>query len=79
MSSANPSAGALVCTQCGFANPLINKFCQGCGQKIAGSAANGLTCSACGATATPGSRFCEKCGKSLAARRNPRSSPLAPL
>lgn len=47
------------CADCGFDNPLLVKFCGGCGLPL------GLTCSVCGFSNPPSFKFCGDCGASL--------------
>lgn len=57
---------ALLCVQCGQANPQGSKFCSKCGTPLE----TALTCAKCGTVQNPGDRFCRICGNSY----NPSTS-----
>src|SRR5262245_34415352 len=59
---------AMTCTSCGTANPADNRFCGGCGMRLA------VGCAACGAALGPDQRFCGQCGAPVAA---PETVPQA--
>jgi class 3 adenylate cyclase/predicted ATPase len=54
------------CPHCRHDNPAGQKFCGGCGARLA------ATCSACGASNPPGQKFCGECGTPLAKAADPR-------
>jgi len=59
------------CPACGAENPPGNRFCGGCGARLA------LTCPGCGAGNPPTNRFCGECGAGLAGESG-SSAPAPP-
>lgn len=53
----------IFCPNCGTANRDGSKFCNECGQRLAGD--ERVRCSLCGADNRPGSQFCTQCGARL--------------
>ena len=60
------------CSRCDTANPPENRFCQGCGARLA------LSCPSCGHINPPGAVFCGACGMptEFGHSRSSRFSPL---
>jgi class 3 adenylate cyclase len=54
------------CISCRHDNPDGARFCNGCGQPLAGC------CGTCGAKNPPGARFCNQCGTPLKKVESPR-------
>jgi uncharacterized membrane protein YvbJ len=55
------------CPRCGAKNAQTVKFCNNCGENLAGAKAGapaGL-CKACGTQNEPGTKFCGECGNAL--------------
>ena len=55
----------ITCSNCGAANPELQKFCGECGTALAG------ICASCGATNPQGQKFCGECGSSLTGEATP--------
>jgi serine/threonine protein kinase/tetratricopeptide (TPR) repeat protein len=53
------------CPSCGYENPTIAKFCQGCGGRFR------TACSGCGTELPPRARFCHECGQRTASEATP--------
>ena len=66
----------IYCPNCGTANRDGSKFCNECGQRLAG--AEGVRCPMCGALNRSGSVFCTQCGSRLIAVEAPAEAPAAP-
>ncbi len=49
----------MICSDCGRANDIGNKFCAECGRVLAAA------CPMCGVARVPGAKFCGACGASL--------------
>jgi len=66
---ATVSEAARRCPACEAENPPTNKFCGGCGGRLAAA------CPACGHANPPGQKFCGECGAALAGAPEPTAIP----
>jgi hypothetical protein len=54
-----------LCAECGTENKLTNRFCIGCGARLAAGERKAAACSNCSTENPPNYKFCGQCGTKL--------------